>query len=429
MGVVYTVVAYLLAPILLLNWLLRGWRERGYWRHLGERAGFGRRLAPGALWLHAVSAGEVQASAPLVALLQRQRPSLPLVVTTATPAGRARALALFPAADVRYLPIDLPGAVARFFHRVRPSAGVIVETELWPHLYARAARTRVPVVVASARLSARSAARYAVLPGLTRRTLHGVSVAAQTELDAARFIAIGADPARTRVTGNLKFDHVPRGTEAAQAWRSAFAGRPVWVAGSTHPVEEDRVLAAHCLVRQSFPDALLVLVPRHPPRFAEVEAALVRDGIACAVRRGPGPLPPLADASVLLIATLGELECAYAAGDVAFVGGSLVPVGGHNLLEPALAGRPVLFGPSHATARAMADVILGAGGGAVVADEAALGAALLAYFRAPETREIAGNRARAAVAGSRGAAARTAALVEAVFDEAGLARPAAEPTG
>jgi 3-deoxy-D-manno-octulosonic-acid transferase len=411
----YTVVCRLLAPLLVGNWLLRGWHERGYWAHLGERFGFAAPLAPGSLWLHAVSAGEVQAAAPLVRALLRAEPQLRLLVTTATPAGRARAAALYPAADIRYLPIDVPGCVRRFLARTRPRAGVILETELWPALYAGARGAGIPLVLASARLSARSVRRYGRVAAFARKVLAGVSIGAQSDADAARFLAIGADPGRLEVTGNLKFDYEPHAglAAAAAAWRVALgADRPVWVAGSTHAVEEDAVLDAHRRLLERFPDALLVLVPRHPPRFAEVEQALGATGLEFVVRRGPGALPDGSrTAKVLLLATLGELEIAYAAADAAFVGGTLVPVGGHNLIEPAAAGRPVLFGPWHANALVMAELLRQARAGAEVADATALGEALLNWFAQPDERLAAGARGAAALAAGRGAASRTAALV------------------
>ena len=417
-SLVYTLASCLLAPLLVGNWLLRGWRERGYWRHLGERFGFAAPLEPGAVWLHAVSAGEVQAAAPLIRALVAREPGMRLLVTTATPAGRARAETLYPQAAVRYLPIDLPGSVARFLARTRPRVGVIIETELWPALYAGARRAGVPLVLASARLSARSTARYRRVGRFARHVLAGVTIGAQSEVDAERFRAIGADPRRLEVTGNLKFDYEPRAGLPAEAaaWRAALgAWRPVWVAGSTHAVEEDAVLAAHRRLLGRFPQALLVLVPRHPPRFAEVEAALRAAGWDCAVRRGPGALPDdAATTAVLLVATLGELELAYAAGDVAFVGGTLVPVGGHNLLEPAAAGRPVLFGPWHATAKAMAGVLLAARAALEVADAEALGESLLHWFGQPAERLAAGARGAEALAANRGTARRTAVLIASV---------------
>lgn len=414
MRALYLLAAYLLAPLLVLHWLWRSRREPGYRADLPERFGFGATTATGGLWIHAVSAGEVQAAVPLVARLRAADPAVPILVTTATPAGRSRARALLAGVDIRYAPIDLPGAVRRFYARTRPRVLVVLETELWPTLYAGARRRRIPIVVASARLSERSVRRYRRLGGFVAEVLSGVTVAAQTELDARRFVELGADPARVHVVGNLKFDYAPAPEVAvrAGAWRDALGrGRFVWIAGSTHPVEEDIILAAHTELRRTHPDALLILAPRHPPRFAAVAAALSASGATFVVRDSPDAPPPEAPAPILLLATLGELACAYAAGDVAFVGGTLVPVGGHNLLEPAAAARPVLFGPSHDTARAMATVLLDAGGGAVVDGAPALAGRLRAYCEDPVARRNDGAAAAAAVAANQGAGARIAVLV------------------
>ncbi len=393
----------------MLNWCIRGWRERAYLSHWPERFGFLPATRTQTLWVHAVSAGEVQASVPLVKLLAAQHPKLALLVTTATPAGRLMAQSLYPQARVHYLPIDLPGCVRRFFVRVRPVVGVILETEIWPNLYAGAVDHGVPLVLVSARLSARSVGRYQRVKSWVSSLLANVTIAAQSESDAQRFCAIGAHPSRVSVCGNLKFDYqVPESVVAkAQSWRQSLAVRPVWVAGSTHAVEEDAVLAAHEKVLAQFPTALLILVPRHPPRFAVVEQRLKDSGRAYAVRRQTDAAVTNPAADVWLIATLGELVCAYAAADVAFVGGTLVPIGGHNLLEPAAVARPVLFGPFISNARLMAEVLEASAGGQTVGDADALAAAVKAYFQNPELGRRAGQAAYQAISPHRGAAART----------------------
>src|SRR5580704_17295401 len=246
----YLLAVYLAAPVISGVFLWRGLRHRSYWRNFGERFGFGAAAVPHGVWIHAASVGEVQACAPLVGVLRQRYPDLPLTVTALTPTGAARARALFGnAVQVRYVPFDLPGAVRRFFTRVQPRLAVIVETELWPHLYRECGRRRVPLVLASARISARSVGRYQRLGALFRDTVaQAVVVAAQGEGDAERFRTLGAAPASTHVTGNLKFDFelppdiAPRGA----ALRAHYArGRPLWVAGSTHGGgEEQAVLAA-----------------------------------------------------------------------------------------------------------------------------------------------------------------------------------------
>jgi 3-deoxy-D-manno-octulosonic-acid transferase len=401
----YICLGYLAAPLLLAHGLWRGIGAPGEWARLGERLGRCAGVVPGGIWVHAVSVGEVQAAAVLVRALRERHPTLPLLVTCGTATGRARAEALYAGvALVRYLPWDLPDAVARFLGRVRPRLGIVVETELWPNLYRAARRRGVPLLVASARLSARSVARYRPLRRLTRDALASVTVAAQTSADAARFVAIGAEPARVHVTGNLKFDfEVPSGAPEAGALERARLGtaRPVWVAGSTHEGEEEQLLAAHAALRRLRPDALLVLAPRHPPRFAAAAALVARSGLA-AVRRTDGG-PVRADTAVLVLDTLGELLTFYAAGDVA--------VGGHNLLEPAALGRCVLAGPHTANAGG-SDALLEAAGGLVrVRDAATLATALAALLADPGERARRGRAGEAIVAANRGALARVLGLL------------------
>ena len=275
-------------------------------------------------------------------------------MTTATPTGRSRARALFgDDIDVRFLPYDTPGAVARFLRNVEPKLAIIMETELWPNLFRECARRGLPVLLASARLSAKSVARYRRFDALFRGVFTGnVVVAAQTPVDAERFRRIGADPAKTHVIGNVKFDRqIDRdiGAQSRALRAQTFGGRPVWIAGSTHAGEEEQVLDAHAALRAHLPGALLILVPRHPNRFDGVAALLTRRRIAFARRSAGKPVPAAAD--VLLLDSVGELGAFYACADLAFVGGSLVPIGGHNLLEPAALGIPVLTGPSNFNAQ------------------------------------------------------------------------------
>jgi len=413
---VYLCLAYLLVPIALAAELVRGLGERARWRHLGERFGRGAVLAQGGLWVHAVSVGEVQAAATLLRALRARDPSATLLLTTSTVTGRARAEALVGAeASVCYLPYDLPGSVARFLDRARPRLGIVLETELWPNLYAAAHRRRIPMILASARLSERSVRRYRRLGGLLRETLAGVDVAAQSAADAARFVAVGAEPARTLVLGNLKFDYRPAEDVIVRArvLREALgAGRPVWVAGSTHDGEEDQVLAAHARLCARSSDALLVLAPRHPPRFAAVAARLAKGDAPWVARSTAAAVT--ADTRVLLLDSLGELMGYYAAADVAFVGGSLVPVGGHNLLEPASLGRPVIAGPHTFSDLAVTRLLAEAGALTVVEDAAGLATAVAAFLDDPALARAAGERGRMAVVANEGALARLVELVELV---------------
>ena len=411
----YICLGYCFAPIALAMNLWRGFRDRSCWRTLGERLGAGPRLAAGGIWMHAVSVGEVQAALPLVRQLRARYAGLPFLLTTSTPTGRCRALSLFGAdVTVAYLPYDLPFATARFLDRARPQVAVILETELWPNLFRACARRGIPVVLASARVSARSVRRYRWLGNLIPRTLaSGVLIGAQSAADAERFATLGASRSRIHVVGNIKFDVEPQAAAlatGAQLREQMGRERAVWVAGSTHEREEELVLDAHLALGAHRPDALLVLVPRHPPRFEAVARLLERRGVRFS--RRTRDTAAARDSVVLLVDTLGELVMFYAAGDVAFVGGSLVPIGGHNLLEPAALGKPVLSGPYTANAADIAPLLADAGALEIVADAAALAARLGALFADPSARLRAGESGRAVIAANRGALARLVALIE-----------------
>ncbi len=421
MRALYLVVVYLLAPVVCGAMLWRGFRDRAYWRDFDQRFGFGAPVPGRPIWVHAVSVGEVQAAGPLVRALRARYPSVPLLVTTVTPTGAERARALFrdDGVQVRFVPWDLPGSVRRFFARVRPRVAVILETELWPNLYDACGRLGVPLVLASARISPRSVGRYRRLARLFRETLsHGIVIAAQSEGDAERFRSIGANPARTHVTGNIKFDlALPADiSQQGAALRVRYAGatRAVWVAGSTHAGEETAALAAHRRLRAAGIDALLVLVPRHPQRFGEV-ASLLRESGLPFVRRSSGePAGPGTD--VLLVDTLGELLAFYAAADLAFVGGSLVPVGGHNLLEPAALAVPALSGPQVFNAQDIADQLFAEGAVGQVGDADVLAEAVERLMRDADARQRMGQAGLRVVQANRGALQRLLQLLAPVID-------------
>jgi 3-deoxy-D-manno-octulosonic-acid transferase len=407
----YSLLIYCAVPFAFAVVLWRGLRDRSYWQGLGERFGGGARTNA-AIWLHAVSLGEMTAAAPLLRALRSRYPQYPLVLTTATPTGRARARSLFgDTVDVRFLPYDTPGAVARFLDRIRPRLAIIMETELWPNLYGECAGRRVPLVLANARLSAKSVSRYRRFGGLSRGIFSAISLlAAQTLEDAERFVAIGAQSARTHVAGNIKFDLelgegvLDRGRELRSSFGSA---RATWIAGSTHAGEEEQVLAAHETLPQG---ALLLLVPRHPDRFDAVAELLARRGLNF-TRRSSGIAPDRAT-QVLLVDTVGELAALYAAADVAFVGGSLVPIGGHNLLEPAALGSPVLTGPSYSNAKDIARLLLAHGAALQVNDARELAAAVARLLADPLERRRMGDIGRRIVESNRGSVARLVALIE-----------------
>lgn len=404
---IYTVLVVLLAPFVLLATAWRGIRDPAYRDRLGERLGYTPLRFDGpVIWVHAVSMGEVQAAAPLIRELLRRHADRQLLVTTATPTGAARVKALF-ADSVRhaYLPYDTPGAVNRFLKRVRPHVAIVMETEVWPNLFRACTRRRVPIVMASARLSQKSERRLRWLSGLFQSVLTGdVTIAAQTQVDADRFIALGADPMRVPVVGNIKFDVeippdlAPRGKALREA---QFTHRFVWVAGSTHETEEQVVLDAHMEVRERLPGALLVMVPRHPQRFAPVRQWLAAQGVAFAVRSS-GAAVSSSD-QLLLVDTLGELLLFYAAADVAFVGGSLVPVGGHNLLEPAALAVPVLVGPHNFNAPDIARLLFANGGALQVNTAQELSAAVVELALDARRRRDMGAHGIAIVTANRGA--------------------------
>jgi 3-deoxy-D-manno-octulosonic-acid transferase len=413
----YLLAAYLAVPVVSLIYLWRGLWDRSYREHFSERFGFGPPAPPAGAWLHAVSVGEVQACAALVNALHRRHPQLPLTVTSFTPTGVARARALFgDIAQVRYLPYDLPGSVRRFFDRVQPRLAVIFETELWPNLYRECARRRVPLVIASARISSRSVGRYQRLGSLFSAALaQAAVVAAQGPEDAARFRTLGANPAGLEVTGNLKFDfELPADIAArAAALRAQYAAqRPMWVAGSTHgDGEEEAVIAAHRLVLADHPHALLVVAPRHPPRFAEA-AQRVADAGLTFVRRSQPAAPGAQQCQVLVLDTLGELVAFYAAADVAFVGGSLVGIGGHNLLEPAAVGVPILTGPHNFNSIDSARLLLGSGAAQVINNGTELGERVSALLSDPQASARIGALGRECVAANRGALQKLLGLIE-----------------
>ena len=425
----YTLLLYLALPFVSLLIAIRGLTEREYWRGWQARFGYGPRAAAGGIWVHAVSVGEVQAAAVLIEALRARLPQTAITLSCATPTARARGRALLPGVAVRYAPYDLPGSVRRCLARLRPRLLIVLETELWPNLLHAAQRARVPVLIASARVSARSARLYQRLPGLLRPVLAaGVWVGAQTDADAARYAALGVPPERLAVVGNIKFDRAaaPEQMQRGQQLRARYgAGRCVWVAGSTHPGEEQIVLQAHALLLATVPRALLVLAPRHPQRFQDAAAAIAAHGFSCVRRseaRAAGgdsaggdarrdEAAPAADCQVLLLDTLGELADFYAAADVAFVGGSLVPVGGHNLLEPAALGLPVLSGGAHFNSPEVARALEAAGALTIVHDAAELAGALVRLLADPAARARQGAAGRAAIAANRGALERLLALI------------------
>lgn len=421
----YTLLLYLALPVVVPAMALRAWRERSGSAGWGQRFGFGSRRAGGGIWVHAASVGEVQAAAILIEAL-RGGGQREITLTCMTATGRARARVLLPDIEVRYAPYDLPGGVRRTLQRLQPRLLIVMETELWPNLLHQAAQADVAILLASARISARSTGWYRRVPGLLQPALrYGVSVAAQSTADAERFLQLGVPGERIRVGGNIKFDRTPASDLPARgaALRARYAPeRPVWVAGSTQEGEEPLVLAAHRRLRERFPQALLVLAPRYPQRFDSVVALTQAAGLRVVRRSRPTGQEPY---DVLVLDSLGELMEFYAAADVAFVGGSLVPVGGHNLLEPAALGLPVLSGPHQFNSPDIARALSECGAVTTVEDADSLAVALERLLADPTLRAQQGRSARTAIEANRGALAGLLAAIETLAPTAAARPPAA----
>ncbi len=419
----YTLTMYLLTPVILYRLAARGLRYRRYLSRWKERFGFFP--APGfsnSSWVHAVSVGEVNAAVPLIEALMRTYPDAPMVVTTVTPTGSERVQKLFGDRVFHvYLPYDLPASVKRFLDRVRPRFAVIMETEIWPNLFITCRERSIPIVVTNARLSERSLRGYGPVRPLARRAIRCASfVAAQSPLDAERLRTLGAAVSRLAVIGNLKFDMpVPAsladsGAELRRAWGKC---RPVWIAASTHEGEEMPVLKAHSAVLQRFPDALLLIAPRHPERFKPVVGACRSLGFTTRVRSEDVSADERCQCFV--IDTMGELLHFYAASDIAFVGGSLEPIGGHNLLEPAALGKPVIVGPHTFNTEEVAASLIEAKAVLRVANAEQLGAAVIRLLAQADERHAMGQAAQAVLERERGAVERTLRIVEQVLGKQG----------
>jgi 3-deoxy-D-manno-octulosonic-acid transferase len=361
------------------------------------------------VWVHGASVGEIRAALPLLDALAARGHAV--VASTMTATGRAVARAARPVLATGLAPLDHPWAVARALARVRPKALVFIETELWPSWVRAAGERGIPALVVSARLSERSFARWRRLGGALRPTLGRYrAIAARSEADAARFVALGAPRERVSVCGDLKLDAEPAGPPAADL--AALIGDvPLVVAGSTHEGEEAAALAALAAAEQAGLPAALVLAPRHPERFARAAEIAAQAGRRVRRRSAPGP-GALAAGEVLLLDTLGELASLYGRARVAFVGGTLAPVGGHNLLEPARAGCPVLFGPHVENTRESAALLLDRAAAERVPDAVALARAVVEALAQPAAARARGARGAEALAAHRGAAARCVELIE-----------------
>ena len=390
----------------LLRLIWKGFKHRPYWHRWPERFGY---FPPPdlrhPLWIHAVSVGEFQAAIPFIKKLMQQHPDRSLVVTTTTPTGSSRVSSVFGNQVFHvYLPYDLPGAVQRFLDAVKPELALIMETELWPNLFYQCEQRRIPLCIANARLSLHSLHGYLRLRRLTTPTLGRVScIATRGSLDQQRFLQLGAEATKVQIAGNIKFDmEIPDAQVAAgRQLRQQAGNRFTWIAASTHEGEELQILEAHRIVRQSIPDALLLLVPRHPERCPHVGTVCRRHGYTVQFRTQSGNIDT--GTSIYLGDTLGEMLLFYSAADVAFVGGSLVPIGGHNMLEPAAVGVPVITGPSLENFTEISEALLKVGAMRKINSHQKLASVILQLAGDAQAHQHMAEAGRQLVADNRGA--------------------------
>ena len=420
MRFIYSIVTYLAVPFILLRLWRRSRKAAAYGLRWRER--FAHIDVPAAwqngLWVHAVSVGEVLAAIPLIKAIRQHYPDLPITMTTMTPTGSARVQANFGDTVYHvYVPYDIPSVVQRFLDRVKPKAVMILETELWPNIFYYVHRRGIPLLLANARLSERSAKGYKRIASTTRQMLSAVTVlAAHAKEDAERFIALGMDPARVTVTGSIKFEiKVPSSLMEQGASLRRFFGtnRSIWVAASTHSGEEDIILTAHKKIVSAIPNALLVLVPRHPERFNEVATLAQKKGFSI-VRRSTHQAC-LPQTQVFVGDTMGELLLFFSAVDVAFIGGSLIPNGGHNLLEPAALGVATVTGHSHFNFKDITNLLLQANAIIQVWDAEDLAETVIDLLQNSTRRTEMGERGRKVIEQNRGALVAHLALMENLF--------------
>lgn len=383
MRYLYSFLMYLALPIMFLRLL---WRSRAlpeYRLHLSQRLGFCPHVLEKCIWIHAVSVGESIAAIPLIKALKTSYPHVPLLVTNMTPTGAARVKAAL-SQDVlqAYIPYDFPDAVTRFLKRTNPLIAIVMETELWPNLFAACARRDIPIVIANARLSAKSAKGYQLAGALTQQMFTAIhSLASQGHADAERFIELGLSKEKVHITGNLKFDlELPQDlTLKAEALKAELGfNRLVWIAASTHPTEEEIILAAHKKILEKMPSALLILVPRHPNRFDMVAELVEQQGLRLARRSLSEACTP--ETNVYLGDTMGELLLMYSVCDVAFVAGSFAQIGGHNMLEAAALNKPIVTGPQLYNFAEISQMLLTSEGMIKVHDAQELSDVILRFF-------------------------------------------------
>jgi len=415
-NLLYSGAAYLLVPWALFHLVRRGIRYPPYLRRWHERFGFVPRVhADHLIWIHAVSVGEVRTIVRLVRYLRREYPGSRILVTTMTPTGSSQVRQSL-GDDVLhcYIPYDVPGSVRRFLDRVQPKLAFIVETEFWPNIFRLCEERAIPLFLVNVRVSPRSFKGYRRFPRFTRNMLAKVDMmAVQSEEDAERLRILGAPEEVIHVTGNLKFDACSPGDVAdgnGSLRRQWGKSRPVWIAASTHEGEEKMILGSFRELRKQHPTLLLVIVPRHPERFARVARLCERSDLQVALHSEcRGDLPPTVD--VLVGNTMGELYKFYAAADVAFIGGSLVRHGGHNLVEAMVVGVPTVFGPHIFNFEQSSNIALQNGAATQVRNAAELAGAVSSYLDDPELHARAARAATKVIHDNRGSLQATQDLI------------------
>ena len=401
---IYSQLIRLVLPFILLRLWWQGRQAPDLHRNWKHRLGYVPAVPGPVIWVHAVSVGETIAAGPMVRRLLARNLGATILMTAMTDTGLAQARKMFgDRVTYAYAPYDTPGAIRRFLNRVNPGILVIMETEIWPNMIRQSRKRQVPVFLINARLSEQSARGYERIRGLAVPIMKSISwVAAQAEKDAERFRRIGLDPERVEVTGSVKFDvDIPEETrQAACALRKQLGDRPVWIAGSTHTGEDEQLLQAHRQILDRHPHALLVIAPRHPDRFETVAEMIRNEGFSLA-RRSQQEAPDAAQ--VYLGDTMGELMMLYGASDLAFIGGSLIPRGGHNPLEPAAWGIPVFSGHHVFNFETIYERLLEDRGVSLVDGADELAAQVGELFASPDVRQETGQRALAVVNKNRGA--------------------------
>ena len=415
---IYSVVFYLITPLIILRLVIRGLAAPNYRKRWGQRFGFftPSESSKETIWLHAVSVGETLAAVPLVKALQEKYPERRLLITCMTPTGSERITAAFgDSVDHSYAPYDTPDAVARFLQRVQPKMLIIMETELWPNTVAACYKRQIPVILANGRLSEKSARGYARVSKLSGPMVAQLSaVAAQHGDDGGRFTALGLPAEKLHITGNIKFDLELNAQirQSAEALRQQWGGahqRPILLAASTHRGEDEIILQAFNLIKQSVNNALLVLVPRHPERFNQVGDLCLDAGYSLARRSNNDSTD---NADILLGDTMGELMTFFGACDIAFVGGSLVANGGHNMIEPAAWGKPTLSGLSVFNFAEVSRLLAEAGGLSLVEDAAVLAERVIELIQNPQQARQMGQSAQQVAEASRGALERLLTVID-----------------